>query len=30
VTIYNPDLDSDGSGAARITAFIAEALQGSY
>jgi arginase len=26
ITIYNPDLDTDGSGAARITAFIAEAL----
>lgn len=24
VTIYNPDLDSDGSGAARIVAFLAE------
>jgi len=26
ITIYNPDLDRDGSGAERITAFIVEAL----
>jgi arginase len=29
ITIYNPDLDPDGSGASRITAFIAESLQNS-